>query len=62
MDGYDENEELARARRAVSEAEHINPADNPDLYKFIVEAFRNIDESLRRLGPLPRSWSRSVRK
>lgn len=56
MDGFDENEELARLRRAVKETERVSPEENPDLYRFIAEAFGNIDENLRRLGPLPEAW------
>jgi hypothetical protein len=56
MDGFDVNEELARLRRAVKEVETAAPGENLELYKFIVEAFSNIDESLRREGDLPRPW------
>lgn len=56
MDGFDVGEELARLRRAVKEAECVSPEESPELYRFIVEAFGNIDESLRREGDLPRAW------
>ncbi len=56
MDDFDEDEELARLRRAVKETETVSPEENPELYRFIVEAFGNIDEGLRRLGPLPKAW------
>ncbi len=56
MDDFDEDEELARLRRAVKETETVSPEENPELYRFIVEAFGNIDEGLRRLGPLPQAW------
>ena len=61
MDGYDENEELARLRRAVAEAKRVPPTENPALYRFIVVAIVNIDESLQRLGPLPHAWVGSAR-
>jgi hypothetical protein len=56
FDDFDVNEELARLRRAVKEAEDTSPAEAQDLYKFIVEAFGNIDEHLQREGNLPRAW------
>ena len=57
MDGFDVDEDLARLRRAVREAEGSSPKENPELYGFIAEAFGNIDESLRRLGSLPEAWT-----
>ncbi len=56
MDGFDKDEELARLRRAVKETETVSPEENPELYRFIAEAFGNIDETLCRLGPLPKAW------
>ena len=61
MDGFDQDEELSRLRRAVWEARHVPPWENPGLYRFIVEAFGNIDERLQRLGPLPHAWVGSAR-
>lgn len=61
MDGFDQDEELARLRRAVGEAKQVSPAENPALFWFIVEAFSNIDEQLQRLGPLPHAWVGSAR-
>ena len=62
MDGFDEDEELARLRRAVAEAKRVSPTENSDLYRFIAEAFGNIDELLQRLGPLPHAWIGSARE
>ena len=56
MDGFDVDEELARLRRAIKEAETVTPGDNPALYRFIAEAFANIDEHLIRLGSTPHGW------
>lgn len=53
MDGFDVSEELARLRRAVKESETVTPGDNLALYRFIAEAFANIDENYIRLGPSP---------
>ncbi|KKN65747.1 hypothetical protein LCGC14_0478860 [marine sediment metagenome] len=61
MDGFDLNEELARLWRALHEAKLVKPEDSPELYTFIVEAAGNIDENLRRLGPLPKAWIGSAR-
>lgn len=59
MDGFDVDEELARLRRAIKETETVAPGDNPALYRFIAEAFDNIDENHVRSGPIPRSWGLS---
>ncbi len=56
MDNFDVDDELARLRRAVKEAKTVSPKQSPELYRFIAEAFGNIDESLRRLGSLPEAW------
>lgn len=61
MDGFDQDEELARLRRAVEETKSVSPTENPALYQFIVETFGNIDEQLQRLGPLPHAWVGSAR-
>jgi len=61
MDGFDQDEELARLRRAVEETKGSAPDDRPQLFRFIVEAFSNIDEQLQRLGPLPHAWVGSAR-
>src|SRR5271155_4032022 len=69
MDGYDDDEELARLRRAIFEMKKaMSPkgkAHGPTAWtllpklpvmqtlRFICEAFDNIDERLERLGPLP---------
>jgi hypothetical protein len=72
MDHFDEDEELARLRRAIFEMKkamspkgkahgHTAWTELPKLpvmatLRFICEAFDNIDETLERLGPLPRAW------
>jgi len=56
MGGFDVDEELARLRRAVRETEHVSPEESPELYRFVTEAFGNVDEHLRRLGSLPETW------
>ncbi len=61
MDGFDQDVELARLRRAVAEAKQFSPSEKPELYCFIIEAFRNIDEQLQRHGPLPHAWVGSAR-
>ena len=56
MYGFSVDEELARLRRAVQETKCASPESLPDLYKFITEAFVNIDEHLLREGDIPRTW------
>lgn len=56
MDNFDVDDELARLRRAVKETENVCPEENPELYRFIANAFANIDESIRRLGAMPEVW------
>ncbi len=58
MDGFDEDEELARLRRALAATTSVAPGEDQELYAFIAEAFGNIDEHLRRGGKPPRAWSR----
>lgn len=45
MDGFDIDEELARLRRAIKEAETVTPSDNPAVYRFIAEELREWRES-----------------
>lgn len=56
MDGFDVDEELARLRRAL-----VVEEKTPEVCAFIVEAFMNIDESLRREGDLPKAWWAAAR-
>jgi len=60
MDGFDVDEELARLRRAMKEARRTSPEDSPELYRFVAEAFENVDEYLLRQGTPPSSWQRGV--
>lgn len=60
FDDFDVDEELGRLRRAVKEAREASPQERPDLYKFIVEAFENLDEHLLREGGLPQTWRASL--
>ncbi len=62
MDGFDVDEELARLHKALDVAEGCAPEVYPTLFEFIEVAVRNIDESLRRMGTLPRAWSGATKR